>query len=61
MMRRVLHLCFFLAVLWLKVSAESTRSLSALVKGPDDYQIVDGIHPDATLTATFNDSIQETG
>ena len=43
-----------------------SRSLSALVTIPPtsypwNYQIVDGVQPDAALTATFSNSIEENG
>lgn len=43
------------------VECAGSKSLSALMTGPWEYQIVEGLHPGATVTATFNNSIQETG
>ncbi len=37
------------------------RQLSAIRKGPWHHEIVDGPHPDAVVSATFNNTINSTG
>ena len=44
----------------LSPGAES-RLLSAVRKGPWHHEIVEGPHPDALVSATFNNTINQTG
>lgn len=52
---------FFLVGLSGVRASSNSRTLSALMRESWAYQIVDGVHPEASVVATFNDSIKETG
>ena len=43
------------------VEGTETRVLSAVRRGPWQHHIVEGLHPEADITARFNDSIEQTG
>ena len=56
-------LVFLEAVIYLSIfsPAAESRLLSAVRKGPWHHEIVEGPHPDALVSATFNNTINQTG
>ena len=57
---KVSQLVLLVSLLSVGVSVEG-RQLSAIRKGPWHHEIVEGPHPDALITAAFNNTINETG